>query len=71
MRNVEQAGGSARGVVLGDDRAVLDRHRPARKLDHAAAVGRVPIKQRRLRQHAGHPGVVLSFPEERVAQLAP
>ena len=54
VRDVGQADGLSRGVVLLDDRGVLDRHRPAGEVDHSGAVGDVPIVKRRPRRCVGH-----------------
>ena len=40
--DVEQPGSVTDGLMLVDDRAVLDRHLPAGKVDHPTAVGHVP-----------------------------
>ena len=47
VRDVEQPDGPPRGLVLVDDRPVLHGHRPAGEVDHPAAVGDVPVVQRR------------------------
>ena len=43
MRNIDDAGRRAGGLVLLDDGGILNRHRKAGELDHAAAVSDVPI----------------------------
>jgi hypothetical protein len=55
VRNIEQADGRARGLVFGDDRGVLDGHRPAGEIDQPAAMRGVPVVKRRLGQGATHP----------------
>jgi hypothetical protein len=47
VRDVEQADGATRGVMLLDDRAVLHRHRPPGKVDHPSAVSDMPVVKRR------------------------
>ena len=42
VRHVKQGRGGPRRQMLVRDRRVLHRHRPAGKIDHAAAVGDVP-----------------------------
>ena len=58
VRDVKQPRRGARGRMLGDDRRVLHRHRPAREIDHSPAVRGVPTVQRRLGQgdcrHGAH-----------------
>src|SRR5205823_320944 len=46
VRDVEQPGGGAHRLVLGDDAGVLHRHLPAGELDHAGAAADVPVVQR-------------------------
>ena len=53
VRNIEQSGGRARSVVLGNNRRILHRHRPTGKIDHPP-MGYMPIVQRRFRKRAGH-----------------
>ena len=56
VRNVGDAHGRAGGQVLVDDRRVLDRHGPAGKLDHAGAVGDMPIIQGGVMKRCFHRG---------------
>ena len=58
VADVEQPDALADGLVLLDDRRVLDGHRPAAELDEPAAVGLVPGVQRGLQERlAGHRAV--------------
>ena len=50
MRDVEEPGVLANRAVLGEDAGVLDGHREARELDHAAAEGAVALVEGRAAQ---------------------
>ena len=61
VRDVEQAGGGAHRLVLGDHAGVLHRHVPAGEVDHPRpelAVGLVERRRRAMAVQAGllHPG---------------
>ena len=55
VRDIEQPDRAARGSVFIDNRTVLDWHRPAAKLDHAAPLGDVPLVKWCLGQRGRHP----------------
>ena len=60
MRNIEHADRRPRGLVLLNDGAVLNRHRPARKIDHPAAVVDMPLIQRGLEHGSGNRQLTIS-----------
>src|SRR5207248_521901 len=63
VADVEQARGGAHRAMFIDDGGVLHGHVPAAELDHAAAVGRVPVVQ------GGAQGHGTSFGAVRAASL--
>jgi hypothetical protein len=46
VRNVEQSNTVSNGIVLFDNGRILDRHFPARKIDHTPVVRMVPRIER-------------------------
>ena len=54
VRDIEQRGGCAGCLMLGDDRTVVHRHRPAGEVDHSATVRGVPFVKRSLGERGGH-----------------
>src|SRR5687767_1435706 len=40
--------------MLGDDRPILHRHRPAGEINHSPTMSGMPIMQRRFREGGGH-----------------
>src|SRR5262249_73501 len=55
VADVEQPGGGPDGLVLVGDARVLHGHVPAGEIDHAGAVGGVPVVQRRASSRHGIP----------------
>ncbi len=65
VRDVEDAGGAAHGVVLADLRAVLDGHVPAAEIDEAGAQLVVKVVKRSASSHCGSPVTARVRPDTR------
>ena len=54
MRDIKDADRVSRCIVFRDDRRILNRHRPARKVHHSRVTSDVPIVQRRTCERIRH-----------------